>query len=97
MSILHLVRSSQFSSTDFSQCLALLTADDQLTLLDDGCYNLHHPMLREAQKKLSLKKIAVISKHARARAITIPDNITEITMTDLVHLTFNNNSVVTWQ
>ncbi|WDD96873.1 sulfurtransferase complex subunit TusB [Thalassomonas actiniarum] len=97
MSILHLVRSSQFKSSDFLQCIGVLTPGDHLVLLDDACYNLHHPLLITAQEKLFPQKIAVVTCHAQARAVTLPETITGISMTELVHLTFNNNSVVTWQ
>lgn len=97
MSILHLVRSSQFQSTDFSQCLGLLASDDRLVLLDDGCYNLHHPLLVQAQEKLLPEKIAVVTSHAQARAVVLPETTTGISMTELVHLTFISDSVVTWQ
>ncbi|WDE08273.1 sulfurtransferase complex subunit TusB [Thalassomonas viridans] len=97
MSILHLVRSSQFQSTDFLQCVEVLTPGDQLVLLDDACYNLHHPLLIQAQEKLLPHKIAVVASHAQARAIPLPETITGISMTELVHLTFDYNSVVTWQ
>jgi len=97
MSILHLVRSSAFQRTDFSQCIEVLSAGDHLVLLDDACYNLHHPLLTQAQEKLSLEKIAVVASHAKARAIDLPQTVTGISMTDLVQLTFNTDSVVTWQ
>ncbi|WDE09657.1 sulfurtransferase complex subunit TusB [Thalassomonas haliotis] len=97
MSILHLVRSSQFQSTDFSQCIGMLTAGDRLVLLDDACYNLHHPLLVQAQEKVLPEKITVVTSHAQARAVTLPETITGISMTELVHLTFDCDTVVTWQ
>ena len=97
MSILHLVRSSQFQCNDFSQCISLLSPNDTLVLLDDGCYNLNHQLLAQAQSRLLPKKIAVLSSHAQARALTLPAQVQGITMNELVTLTFSNNSVVTWQ
>lgn len=92
MTILHLVRRSAFETTDFEQCLAMLSKNDEVVLLDDGCYNLRHPLAASITNKLM-----VITPHAQARAIQVANKEDLITMTDLVNLTFKHNSVITWQ
>lgn len=102
MATLHIVRQSAFSSNDFAQCLQILGNDDVIALIDDGCYNLKHPLIStiDPSKNIQLK---VIEQHANARAImfnedTVNDEIFEkITMKNLVELTFTNDRVITWQ
>jgi len=95
MTILHLIRRSAFETNDFEQCLHILTQDDCLVLLDDGCYNLHHSLLNTAPCQT-----VMLNKHAQARGIKTEDSsshVTLISMTTLVELTFTYNSVMTWQ
>ena len=97
MPTLHLVRQSAFSSDDFAQCIQILSNDDVIALLDDGCYNIKHPLIStiEPSKNIQLK---VIEQHANARGMIIDVNIFEkITMNNLVELTFTNDRVITWQ
>lgn len=97
MSTLHLVRQSAFSSDDFAQCIQILGKDDVIALLDDGCYNIKHPLIGtiELSKNIQLK---VIEQHANARGMIIDEEVFEkITMNNLVELTFTNDRVITWQ
>ncbi|TMM43251.1 sulfurtransferase complex subunit TusB [Colwellia ponticola] len=98
MSTLHLVRQSAFSRNDFEQCISVLAEQDSLVLMDDGCYNLKHPLMASLLKKDNNKvSIKVISTHAQARAVEVMAGISQITMADVVELTFNHNKVITWQ
>jgi len=102
MSILHLVRSSAFAHDDLQQCIKNIESEDNIVLLDDGCYNLKHPLMTELIAKHPKVDLYIIKEHAKARAINIDDVLLNeafdsITMTDLISLTFSNNSVVTWQ
>jgi len=92
MNILNLVRCSAYSSNQVNNCLATLLKNDSIILLDDGCYNVTHACLSE-----NTNDIYVINEHALARALTIPKNITAISMNELDNLFFTHNSVVTWQ
>lgn len=98
MSILHLVRRSAFETSDFEQCINSLTTTDHVILLDDGCYNIQHPLFNKINVDIS-----VLKTHAQARAIAqiqlLEENkkINLISMDDLVTLTFSYHSVVTWQ
>ena len=92
MSILHLVRKSAFETADFELCVNTLSSSDQLVLLDDGCYNLHHSLINSVKGN-----VKVIQSHAQARAITVNTKSQFITMDVLIELTFKHNSVVTWQ
>ena len=97
MSTLHLVRQSAFSSNDFAQCIQTLGNEDVIALIDDGCYNMKHPLIStiDSHKNIQLK---VIEQHANARGMIYDDNIFEkITMNELVELTFTHNRVITWQ
>ena len=91
MTLLHLVRKSAFESPDFEQCINTLASGDQVVLLDDGCYNLCHPLINK------LTEVMVIKTHAQARALAIQKNTLYIAMEELIGLTFKHNSVITWQ
>jgi len=92
MSILHLVRKSAFETSDFELCVNTLNSTDQLVLLDDGCYNLHHSLINSVENT-----VKVIQSHAQARAITKASNSKFIDLADLIELTFKHSIVVTWQ
>jgi len=97
MSVLHLLRSSAFEKNDFKQCLKNLKPDDSLVLMDDGCYNLHHPLMNEARAILDLANIHMVKTHAQARAVNCDQDITLIALDDIILLTFSKDTVVTWQ
>lgn len=98
MSTLHLVRQSAFSTNDLEQCLSVLGQQDSVVLMDDGCYNLKHPLMQGLIKQENgTITIYVISSHAQARAIKKITTINHIDMADVVDLTFNHNKVITWQ
>lgn len=98
MSTLHLVRKSAFTTDDFSQCLAVFVPHDTLILMDDGCYNLQHPLLADLFEKGSNPvNINVVSSHAQARAMKSPEKVIHIDMPELVELTFEHERVITWQ
>ena len=97
MSVLHLLRSSAFEKNDFKQCLKNLNPDDNLVLMDDGCYNLHHPLINEARAILAQAHIHMVKTHAQARAVNVVQDITLITLDDIISLTLSNDTVVTWQ
>ncbi|NQZ83835.1 MAG: sulfurtransferase complex subunit TusB [Colwellia sp.] len=101
MTILHLIRSSAFSSNDLKQCISNIEHYDNVVLLDDGCYNINHPLMKQLQDKSSMINLYIVKDHAQARAVNFDDISKEvlnsITMTELVALTFSNDSVVTWQ
>lgn len=97
MTTLHLVRCSAFETQDFSQCLELLTNDDALVLIDDGCYNLHHELINNIGQT-----IYIIKEHAQARAIKMNSHKTDlvikpISMSALVQMTFSYKNSITWQ
>ena len=97
MTTLHIIRQSAFNSNDFAQCIQVLANNDVIVFMDDGCYNLKHPLINDiaADKNIQLN---IIEQHANARAIIVDEElIMPITMTNLVALTFDNNKVITWQ
>ena len=99
MTTLHIVRQSAFTTNDFYQCIQTLGNKDCIVFADDGCYNLQHYLINtmNTEKNKNIQLI-VLSSHAQARAITINTELcTEIDMTALVSLTFNNDRVITWQ
>lgn len=97
MSTLHIIRQSAFNTCDLAQCLDLISDKDALVLMDDGCYNLNHALLQPLIQPNQDININVVESHAAARAIQISQDISPITMTDVVNLTFAHNKVITWQ
>lgn len=98
MTIIHLQRTSAFNSQDFEQCLLSIKPNDALVFIDDGCYNLTHNAFIEFQKLLPSVAVYHMQEHATARGIK-QDNSqsTPISMAQLVELTFQYGSVITWQ
>jgi len=95
MTTLHLVRQSAYTTTDFAQCIQIAGNTDVVVFIDDGCYNLTHPLLAQISEHIPLY---VIDKHLTARALKTPnDHITVLSMTELVSLTFTLDKVITWQ
>ncbi|PCI62770.1 MAG: sulfurtransferase complex subunit TusB [Gammaproteobacteria bacterium] len=93
MSILHLVRTSAYQHDDLAQCLQVYSAEDTIVLMDDGCYNLAHPLL----KQVSSKRLLIIIEHCQARAVTFEKNKQAIVLAQLTPLLFSHDSVITWQ
>ena len=91
MTLLHLVRKSAFETSDFEQCINTIASGDQVVLLDDGCYNLRHPLINK------LTQVMAIKTHAQARGLDIQKNTLYISMEALIGLTFKHHSVITWQ
>lgn len=97
MSILHLVRTSAFNTSELSQCLAILSKNDEIVLMDDGSYNANHSLLTKAENRENNAEVYVIESHATARAISVPSSIKLISMETLVQMTLANEKVITWQ
>lgn len=97
MTTLHLIRSSFFQDTQLNNCANLLSKNDGILLLDDGCYNLQHPLF----KKLPTQTF-IVNVHAQARGINIqaiePSVTTEIiTIDDIPALLLRYDTTLTWQ
>jgi tRNA 2-thiouridine synthesizing protein B len=95
MTTLHLVRRSAFETNDFAQCLNTTTNKDCLILLDDGCYNLHHTLLKSAPCA-----VKAIKEQVLARGISVEqqaNTVKLISMAALVELTFGYQKTITWQ
>jgi len=97
MATLHLIRQSAFDTNDFEQCLDITCVNDKVVLLDDACYNVRHPILDIDSTSFPTKELFIIESHAKARGLSVPENITAISMHRLVQLTFELDTVVTWQ
>ena len=93
MSILHLVRTSAYQQDDLAQCLDVYSSEDTIVLMDDGCYNLEHTLL----KKRENIQVLVITEHCLARAIAITNKNQAIALEKLTTLFFSYDSVLTWQ
>jgi sulfur relay protein TusB/DsrH len=91
MSMLHLVRTSAFQTSDFEQCLDVIQANDTIVLLDDGCYNLSHDLWQQPA-------LYIVEAHAQARAITIDkEKINTLSLDALMTLICATEKSVTWQ
>lgn len=97
MPTLHIVRQSAFNTADFAQCVQIILDNDVIAFIDDGCYNLHHPLVKTIQNEANIQ-LNVIEQHANARAISIDKTVVNvIDMNKLVDLTLTTNRVITWQ
>lgn len=96
MSSLHLLRTSAYSSADFLECIGLLKPSDDLILLDDGCYNINHTLLIEAQKKL-FNTPYVVNLHMQARGLSNHNKLNELELSQLLELGFKHKNIITWQ
>lgn len=97
MPTLHIIRQSAFNSDDFAQCLQVLRNNDIIVFIDDGCYNLHHPLIHTINNETNIQ-LNVIEKHAKARGIIIDEtSFSAINMSSLVELTLTTDRVITWQ
>ncbi len=97
MATLHLVRQSAFATNDLLQCIEVVAENDEVVLIDDGCYSLNHPALVKLFDNEINITVKVVEKHALARGIKIPKQITAIKVKTLVELTFYLETVITWQ
>jgi len=96
MATLHLIRQSAYTTQDFAQCIQILNNNnDAIVFIDDGCYNVTHPLLTQINEQIPLY---IIDVHLTARALKLPNNrIKTISMTELVSLTFTLDKAITWQ
>lgn len=96
MTTLHILRTSGFSSPDLLDCINTISGSDDLVLIDDGCYNINHSSIAQAQAILK-HSIKVVEKHANARGVLLNSHFKAIAMQDLIDLSFTHNNSVTWQ
>lgn len=97
MTMLHIIRSSGFTSNSLKQCLDMTFSTDSILLIDDGCYNLNHPLLREFLTKQPDFKVYIIEAHASARAQNIDSNsFITLAMAEMLELVFQHSNSITW-
>ncbi len=97
MTTLHLVRSSAFSTNLTNNCNALLNKGDTIVLLDDGVYNVNHNIFMSLAANKVVKVLA-IDTHVSARAISIDtQEVTLITVEDIIQLSLTHTQSITWQ
>lgn len=101
MSKLHIIRASAFADSTLKNGIALLKSDDTVLLIDDGVYNLQHPILSTLSNALTKHNLLVIGEHVQARGLqyssSIKASITEITIDDIIDLTLSVKQSITWQ
>jgi tRNA 2-thiouridine synthesizing protein B len=98
MTILHIQRTSAFDKNDFAQCVATVQSNDALVFIDDGCYNVTHSLFNTLKSLHADVKVFHIQEHAQARAVKIINSQSQpIAMAQLVELTFEYDSTITWQ
>lgn len=97
MAMLHIVRTSGFNNNALAQCLDTTLPQDSILLIDDGCYNLQHPLLLELLLQQTDIKCFYIGLHATARTQLNPaDVFAEISLDDVNELIFTHNNSITW-
>lgn len=92
---LHLLRQSPFIKNDIELCRTNLSPEDAIVLIDDGCYTLHHQIMKDLQ--LACNNIYIIEQHAIARGFNLKVDIQGINITQLNKLIFEYDNSVTWQ
>lgn len=93
MAMLHLVRASAFSGDVLQNCFNTYMPQDSILLMDDGCYNVNHPLLTD--KTFNQHRIYVVQPHMQARAMK-HEHYTELSMADVVALIFKHENSITW-
>jgi tRNA 2-thiouridine synthesizing protein B len=96
MAMLHIIRSSGFTSNALTQCLNMTLPEDTILLMDDGCYNLNHPVMLETQSNQQQITVYYISLHASARAQINKSSFTAIGLDDVPDLIFKHDNAITW-
>ena len=97
MAMLHIIRNSAFNNNSLSQCLAMCMAQDTILLMDDGCYNLQHPLLLDMPTKHSEINVHFLQLHATARAQHTEQGLfTAVSMEDVLQLIFSHDNAITW-
>ncbi|TKB44825.1 sulfurtransferase complex subunit TusB [Thalassotalea mangrovi] len=95
MANLHLLRSSGFTHMKLQQCQTALLEDDLVLLIDDGVYNLKHPIVEQLASK---HQVYALTDHVSARGIVAPlPNVTLCDYEQFVSLTLAADKVITWQ
>ncbi len=92
MTILHLVRTSAFTDDSLKQCLNLIASADQLFLIDDGVYNIHHSLIQGLKQP-----VFFLQQHVDARGLIAGSQQRSASYNDLVTATLNAKKVITWQ
>lgn len=96
--MLHIIRSSGFNTNALNHCLETVLPQDAILLIDDGCYNLNHPLLLATEK--SELTIYFIASHAYARAQFIvnseENSYIAITLDDIFSIIFKHENSITW-
>ncbi|MDO6428859.1 hypothetical protein Q4489_17775 [Thalassotalea sp. 1_MG-2023] len=91
MSTLHLIRESALNH-NFDHYQSLVSVDDDVIFMDDGCYNVNTLWL----VTLSTKRIFVVAEHMQARGLTVPEGVTEMTAKQLPEQLFKHTNNITW-
>ena len=99
--MLHIIRQTAFANDCLAQCLAIFADGDELLLLDDGSYNIHHPLINiqqtQLQKTFPKHAIYLVKQHAKARAmVTAHEFINVINIDDVLNLIFKHDNSITW-
>jgi tRNA 2-thiouridine synthesizing protein B len=97
MSTLHIIRRLESSHSSITNSIALLAEGDAVVLIDDGTYNINNMIYKNICKVIPSDNIHVIAKHAQARGLAIPGNISAITMKELLDLSLSTTQSITWQ
>jgi len=97
MAMLHIIRSSAFSSNALTQGLNMALPQDSILLMDDGCYNLNHSLLLAALKEHRELTVYFINLHAIARAQSSDNkSFIAITLSEVLALLFKHDNSITW-
>lgn len=97
MSTLHIIRRSISTHSSIKNSIELLSKGDVVVFIDDGIYNINDLIYQEIYKVISSTNIYVVVEHAQARGISIPDNMSAITIKEILGLSLSTTQSITWQ
>ena len=93
-STLHIVRHSPNNMGSFQNFMRNIKHSDTILLMDDGCYYLTEHSVSSLLN--CTEHIAVISEHAKARGVAIPNKVSPINFSMFNKHIFSHKNSVTW-
>ncbi|GAA0344931.1 sulfurtransferase complex subunit TusB [Bowmanella denitrificans] len=95
--ILHLLRSSPFTTLDIGQSLALMDQDDGLLLMQDAVYAIQGQGQSWFEQLQQRQGIYILKEDMQARGLShCPGFIEQVDYSKFVTLTLTFDQVVTW-
>ena len=91
MASLHIISTSPYSSGITDQAINILSDEDTVLLIGDGCYGLSYSPLQKLNQA-----VYVLSEDAKARGVGITQEASAIDYNEFVELCAQHQPIVTW-